>query len=545
MSVDAMPADKVSVTDSAYKQLMADQVAGKLIRKGSGNAPESVDQGLSIASRFGDVNFGKVTTTSIDLNGSGDVSGSWTVHGTLNAQGGLTVTNITATGTATVVGLNAGNISASGTLSVNGATTLTGKLTANGGLSTKGITASSLDINGNGDISGSFSIHGKTTVEDIQANGNVNVDGLLQVTGKTSLNGGASVSSPENFVNTNDVVPASWVWNLIQRFGLGASTNQGLDASELFPSRDLNDVNVTGFYTVGGLWSSSHHGTTPHVVTGILLHIQRRYNSEPIALQLIVDKSEFGIIFYRLKKSTGWDDWIPIAKNTDVLHINEDEVVNGYKFFAKNLKLLKTAPIIESVQNIDTNSTIPSESKFNSYSIYSNDGERIAYLQLASRNDGSREWNLMVGSPYVFGRMRGISFGFDNNDNFYAKLTASPVTDSNDNSIATTGWSVGKQGNRGNLAGYETPVVQSTALTVNGSSHDSNLVTGAVRITVSNGVANQSWTKTVAISNASATISLGTSWKWYGGAAPDVRANCVLVLHWCSTFGLASLLVTD
>mgnify|MGYP000764460897 FL=1 len=204
MSVDAMPADKVSVTDSAYKQLMADQVAGKLIRTGSGNAPESVDQGLTVATRFGDVTFGKVTSTSIDLNGNGDVSGTWTVHGTLNAQGGLTVTNITATGTTTVVGLNAGNISASGTLSVNGATTLTGKLTANGGLSTKAITASSLDLNGNGDVSGSFSIHGKTTVEDIQANGNVNVDGLLQVTGKTSLNGGASVSSPENFVNTND-----------------------------------------------------------------------------------------------------------------------------------------------------------------------------------------------------------------------------------------------------------------------------------------------------------------------------------------------------
>ena len=67
MSVDAMPSDKVAVADQAYKQLMADQVAGKLIRTGSGNAPESVDQGLTAATRFGDVSFGKVTGTNLDI----------------------------------------------------------------------------------------------------------------------------------------------------------------------------------------------------------------------------------------------------------------------------------------------------------------------------------------------------------------------------------------------------------------------------------------------------------------------------------------------
>ena len=102
-----------------------------------------------------------------------------------------------------------------------------------------------------------------------------------------------------------------------------------------------------------------------------------------------------------------------------------------------------------------------------------------------------------------------------------------------------------KTNSRGALAGYETPLVQATALTINGDSRDSNLVTGAVAITVSNGVTSQSWTKTVALSDAFATISLGSNWKWVGGTAPSVSANCVVVLHWCNNFGIANLAATS
>lgn len=188
MSTDAMPSDKVAVADQTYKQLMADQVAGKLIRTGSGNAPESVDQGLTAATRFGDVSFGKVTGTNLDINGNGDVSGTFvvggavTIKGSLNAQGGLNVTSITATGTSTLAAVNATNISASGTLKVNGASTLQA-------VSAKKVTATELDLNGNGDVSGNLVVHGKTTLEALQANGDVNVGGLLKVTGNVTTNG--------------------------------------------------------------------------------------------------------------------------------------------------------------------------------------------------------------------------------------------------------------------------------------------------------------------------------------------------------------------
>ena len=187
MSVDAMPSDKVAVADQTYKQLMADQVAGKLIRTGSGNAPESVDQGLTAATRFGDVSFGKVTGTNLDINGNGDVSGTFvvggavTIKGSLNAQGGLNVTSITATGTSTLAAVNATNISASGTLKVNGSSALQAVFA-------KKITATEIDLNGSMDASGNVVVHGKTTLEALQANGDATIGGLLKVTGTINAN---------------------------------------------------------------------------------------------------------------------------------------------------------------------------------------------------------------------------------------------------------------------------------------------------------------------------------------------------------------------
>lgn len=95
-------------------------------------------------------------------------------------------------------------------------------------------------------------------------------------------------------------------------------------------------------------------------------------------------------------------------------------------------------------------------------------------------------------------------------------------------------------GSRGNLGGYENLQSQSTALTVSNTTRDGCCITGAVKITVSNGASGQTWTKTIGITNASATVTLGSSWKWVGDSAPTIAANGVLVVHWCGTFGIAN-----
>ena len=95
-------------------------------------------------------------------------------------------------------------------------------------------------------------------------------------------------------------------------------------------------------------------------------------------------------------------------------------------------------------------------------------------------------------------------------------------------------------GSRGNVGGYENLLSQATALTVSNTTRDGCCVTGAVKITVNNGSSGQTWTKTIGITNASATVTLGSSWKWVGGSAPTIAANGVLVVHWCGTFGIAN-----
>ena len=103
------------------------------------------------------------------------------------------------------------------------------------------------------------------------------------------------------------------------------------------------------------------------------------------------------------------------------------------------------------------------------------------------------------------------------------------------------GQKVAKSGARGNLAGYEALTSSGAAVTITQTSPDDTAVTGAVGITVNNGSAGTTWTKTVGITNASATVTLGSSWKWSGGEQPTVKANAVLVLKWYGTFGFAAL----
>ena len=308
MSVDAMPSDKVAVADQTYQQLMADQVAGKLIRTGSGNAPESVDQGLTAATRFGDVSFGKVTGTNLDINGNGDVSGTFvvggavTIKGALNAQGGLNVTSITATGTSTLAAVNATNISASGTLKVNGATTLQA-------VSAKKVTATELDLNGNGDVSGNLLVHGKTTLEALQANGDATIGGLLKVMGSTQLNGGGTVKAPEATVNDLSIVPASWVWNAMLRYGLGGGESSSPVGSSEFGSSDLNDWNRSGFYTVS-INDGQNTPTGSTSMTGILMSVIRRWETGTSGLQIAPIGNVF---YYRTKSSATWNPWLALA----------------------------------------------------------------------------------------------------------------------------------------------------------------------------------------------------------------------------------------
>lgn len=90
--------------------------------------------------------------------------------------------------------------------------------------------------------------------------------------------------------------------------------------------------------------------------------------------------------------------------------------------------------------------------------------------------------------------------------------------------IATTGA-------RGSLAGYESMVAGSTVSATSGDAQ-----TGS-SITISNGSSGTSWTKIVGLS-ANATVTLGSSWSWSGGEAPEINSAGILVCCWVGNMGI-------
>ena len=117
------------------------------------------------------------------------------------------------------------------------------------------------------------------------------------------------------------------------------------------------------------------------------------------------------------------------------------------------------------------------------------------------------------------------------------------IEDGLENIDAASEVKIDKTGDRGTLAGFSVPSVTSSAVVITGDSSDDTQVTGAVEISVESGGENTSWSKVVSITDASATITLGSNWAWAGGEVPTVEANCILVLYWCNTFGKANLIV--
>lgn len=405
MSVDAMPSDKVAVADQAYKQLMADQVAGKLIRTGSGNAPESVDQGLTAATRFGDVSFGKVTGTNLDINGNGDVSGTFvvggavTIKGALNAQGGLNVTSITATGTSTLAAVNATNISASGTLKVNGATTLQA-------VSAKKVTATELDLNGNGDVSGNLVVHGKTTLEALQANGDATIGGLLKVTGKAIVEDIAIRGSSTDFAGDRGQI------------------GDCLEATDI----DFNEYTHSGVWRIGGTYQNA--GAFGNATGYLIVYGNRAQN---YALQIFARTLNSDAFCIRtLHGSSGWQPWRKVILETGG-DLTGDLSTTG-SFTSYNIRGFR-----HQYSGIDRDVIPSSQQQIFPYALLDKNGKTVAMYKVIQNTSG--------GIATQIGTVRSgddgeteyalVEIGFDSEGVAYANVPSTP-NDANNNRAATS-----------------------------------------------------------------------------------------------------------
>ena len=164
--------------------------------------------------------------------------------------------------------------------------------------------------------------------------------------------------------------------------------------------------------------------------------------------------------------------------------------------------------------------------------------------EFATKNELSGYLSLTEGGNVFGGVYYHSGVDFKGNVTITGTATLGGQTIATVNQIPDISTKINISGSRGTLAGYETISVGAAALTVNQDSPDSQQLTAAVAITVSDGTANQSWVKKVSIKDAGTTISLGANWKWAGGSQPTVTAPSLLVLSWDNDCGIAILQTT-
>ena len=103
MTVGEMPSDKVAVADGTWKTLVADQSAGKIIRTGASNAPESAAQSLAALTGYA-VPAGMTVAGGVSATGSISAGGALTAGGTLTVKGVASLASASVGGTLTVKG---------------------------------------------------------------------------------------------------------------------------------------------------------------------------------------------------------------------------------------------------------------------------------------------------------------------------------------------------------------------------------------------------------------------------------------------------------
>ena len=97
-------------------------------------------------------------------------------------------------------------------------------------------------------------------------------------------------------------------------------------------------------------------------------------------------------------------------------------------------------------------------------------------------------------------------------------------------------------GSRGVLKGYQSAWTSTTDLILTKDSEEGIYHTSG-NITVNDGAAGEEWTKTVFV-GVGVSVTKGANWLWYSGEVPEIKANSLLVFHWCSAKGFIQCLPT-
>lgn len=429
MTVGEMPADKVAVADGTWKTLVADQSAGKIIRTGASNAPESAAQSLAALTGYA-VPAGMTVAGGVSATGSISAGGALTAGGTLTVKGGASLASASVSGTMDVTG----------TTNLKSTLTVAGKTTAKA-MSATDISASTITTTGNASVGGTLTatgaatlnntlnVAGKSTLKAVSA---TDIDAAtLDTTGNSSVGGtltvkGSAVVGGKNVVLTVNGFTAN---------ASGAVTvpNYEQDGVKVVSNPDYNTLTAPGFYHCNSTGANNGPG---YAAKMIVFSEKTAGHVTQIAFPIHNSTSSIFCPKMRSRNMEGeWEEW------KTILLAESDEDVAAKTFTSDDGFVRMTMPTVEK-------GVAPSATQYSYVGIYDKTGfngtseNRLAFFQHAARNDGSVETGIFSVDPKsTGGNVVHLSAGWTPEGVKIARTNAIPADDADGAyDIATVHW---------------------------------------------------------------------------------------------------------
>lgn len=429
MTVGEMPADKVAVADGTWKTLVADQSAGKIIRTGASNAPESAAQSLAALTGYA-VPAGMTVAGGVSATGSISAGGALTAGGTLTVKGGASLASASVSGTMDVTG----------TTNLKSTLTVAGKTTAKA-MSATDISASTITTTGNASVGGTLTatgaatlnntlnVAGKSTLKAVSA---TDIDAAtLDTTGNSSVGGtltvkGSAVVGGKNVVLTVNGFTAN---------ASGAVTvpNYEQDGVKVVSNPDYNTLTAPGFYHCNSTGANNGPG---YAAKMIVFSEKTAGHVTQIAFPIHNTTSSIFCPKMRSRNMSGeWEAW------KTILLAESDEDVAAKTFTSDDGFVRMTMPTVEK-------GVAPSATQYSYVGIYDKTGfngtseNRLAFFQHAARNDGSVETGIFSVDPKsTGGNVVHLSAGWTPEGVKIARTNAIPADDADGAyDIATVHW---------------------------------------------------------------------------------------------------------
>lgn len=427
MTVGEMPADKVAVADGTWKTLVADQSAGKIIRTGASNAPESAAQSLAALTGYA-VPAGMTVAGGVSATGSISAGGAITAGGTLTVKGGASLASASVSGTMDVTG----------TTNLKSTLTVAGKTTAKA-MSATDISASTITTTGNASVGGTLTatgaatlnntlnVAGKSTLKAVSA---TDIDAAtLDTTGNSSVGGtltvkGSAVVGGKNVVLTVNGFTAN---------ASGAVTvpNYEQDGVKVVSNPDYNTLTAPGFYHCNSTGANNGPGYAAKMI--VLGEAAAGKHLTQIAFPIHNTTSSIFCPKMRSRNMSGeWEAW------KTILLAESDEDVAAKTFTSDDGFVRMTMPNIEK-------GVVPNATQYAYVGIYDKKGfdgtgnNRVAFFQHAVRSNGSVDTGIFSVDPNS-GNIARISVGWTSDGKQISSTSAIPSDNSDGSELAPTNW---------------------------------------------------------------------------------------------------------